>query len=159
MVHRNSNPHLWSPLCSMTKMTRFCLQAVERNFALLRDRARSSVTWEELGEPLLLHMKKSQLRWLGHLFVCLFRACATKRRPRGKPRTCWGNYISRLAWEHLGIPLVELEEGRGRGKSGYPCSDSYPGDPAPETAEKTDRLPVSKTHFFSKPYDGLMITS
>lgn len=23
MVHRNSNPHLWSPLCSMTKMTRF----------------------------------------------------------------------------------------------------------------------------------------
>lgn len=65
-------------------------------------------------------MKKSQQRWLGHLFVCLFRACVTKRRPRGKPRTCWGNYISRLAWEHLGIPLVELEEGRGRGKS-----DSY----------------------------------
>uniref|UniRef100_A0A671TUB9 Endonuclease/exonuclease/phosphatase domain-containing protein n=1 Tax=Sparus aurata TaxID=8175 RepID=A0A671TUB9_SPAAU len=35
----------------------------------LRDRVRSSVTREELGvEPLLLHIERSQLRWLGHLY-------------------------------------------------------------------------------------------
>ncbi|KAI3366586.1 hypothetical protein L3Q82_009202 [Scortum barcoo] len=42
----------------------------------LRDRVRSSVTREELGvEPLLLHIERSQLRWLGHLF----------RMPPGRP--------------------------------------------------------------------------
>ncbi|KAK7929811.1 hypothetical protein WMY93_006206 [Mugilogobius chulae] len=35
----------------------------------LRDRVRSSVTREELGvEPLLLHIERGQLRWLGHLY-------------------------------------------------------------------------------------------
>ena len=35
----------------------------------LRDRVRSSVAWEELGvEPLLLHIERSKLRWLGHLY-------------------------------------------------------------------------------------------
>ncbi|KAK7895384.1 hypothetical protein WMY93_020709 [Mugilogobius chulae] len=50
----------------------------------LRDRVRSSVTREELRvEPLLLHVKRSQLKWLGHLFRMppgrlpgeVFRAC------------------------------------------------------------------------------------
>ncbi|KAK7886862.1 hypothetical protein WMY93_026483 [Mugilogobius chulae] len=79
----------------------------------LRDRVRSSVTREELGvEPLLLHVERSQLRWLGHLFRMppgrlpgeVFRACPTGRRPRGRPRTRWRDYVSRLAWERLGIP-------------------------------------------------------
>ncbi|KAI3365352.1 hypothetical protein L3Q82_010435 [Scortum barcoo] len=36
----------------------------------LRDRVRSSVIREELGvEPLLLRIERSQLRWLGHLFL------------------------------------------------------------------------------------------
>ncbi|KAI3362783.1 hypothetical protein L3Q82_001835 [Scortum barcoo] len=80
----------------------------------LRDRVRSSVTREELGvEPLLLRIERSQLRWLGHLFRMppgrlpreVFQACPTGRRPRGRPRTRWRDYVSRLAWERLsGIP-------------------------------------------------------
>ncbi|KAK3561495.1 hypothetical protein QTP86_005996 [Hemibagrus guttatus] len=88
----------------------------------LRDRVRSSVTWEELGvEPLLLHIETGQLRWLGHLFRMppgrlpgeVFRACATGKRPWGRPRTRWRDYVSRLIWECLGIPPEELEEVSG----------------------------------------------
>uniref|UniRef100_A0A8C9TAR6 USP6 N-terminal-like protein n=1 Tax=Scleropages formosus TaxID=113540 RepID=A0A8C9TAR6_SCLFO len=32
----------------------------------------------------------------------VFRACPTGRRPRGRPRTRWRDYVSRLAWERLG---------------------------------------------------------
>uniref|UniRef100_A0AAV2MQG6 ribonuclease H n=1 Tax=Knipowitschia caucasica TaxID=637954 RepID=A0AAV2MQG6_KNICA len=85
----------------------------------LRDRVRSSVTREELGvEPLLLHVERNQLRWLGHLFRMppgrlpgeVFRARPTGRRPRGRPRTRWRDYVSQLAWERLGVPPDELEE-------------------------------------------------
>ena len=83
----------------------------------LRDRVRSSVIQRELGvDPLLLRVKRSQMRWLGHLIRmppgCLpgevFRA-----RPRGRPSTRWRDYVSRLAWEHLGIPREELDEVAG----------------------------------------------
>ncbi len=85
----------------------------------LRDRVRSSVTREELRvEPLLLDIERSQLRWLGHLFRMppghlpgeVFRVRPTGRRPRGRPRMRWRDYVSRLAWEHLGIPPEEQEE-------------------------------------------------
>lgn len=35
--------------------------------------------------------------------------CPTGRRPSGKPRSQWGDYISHLAWEHLQIPQEGLE--------------------------------------------------
>lgn len=35
--------------------------------------------------------------------------CPTGRRPSGKPRTQWGDYISHLAWEHLQNPQEGLE--------------------------------------------------
>ena len=88
----------------------------------LRDRVRSSVTREELRvEPLLLHIERSQLRWLGHLYRMppgrlpgkVFRACPTGKRPRGGPRTRWRDYVARLAWERLRIPPEELEEVSG----------------------------------------------
>ncbi|KAK3556755.1 hypothetical protein QTP70_016699 [Hemibagrus guttatus] len=88
----------------------------------LRDRVRSSVTREELGvEPLLLHIERGQLRWLGHLFRMppgrlpeeVFRACPTGKRLRGRPRTCWRDYVFWLAWERLGVPPEELEEVSG----------------------------------------------
>ncbi|TWW74383.1 hypothetical protein D4764_14G0003860, partial [Takifugu flavidus] len=78
---------------------------------------RSSDIQEELRvEPLLLHIERSQLGWLRHLARmpsgCLplevFRTCPTGRRPRGRPRTRWRDYISRLAWERLGVPSEEL---------------------------------------------------
>ncbi len=87
----------------MTERTRSRIQAAEMSFLRrvagrsLRDRVRSSVTREELRvEQLLLDIKRSQLRWLGHLFRmppgCLpgevFQVCPTGRRPWGRPRTC-----------------------------------------------------------------------
>ncbi|KAK3522059.1 hypothetical protein QTP70_022619, partial [Hemibagrus guttatus] len=109
----------------MTKRIRSRIQAAEMSFLRrvagrsLRDRVRSSVNREELRvEPLLLHIKRGQLRWLGHLFRMppgrlpgeVFRACPTGKRPRGRPRTRWRDYVSRLAWERLGILPEELEE-------------------------------------------------
>ncbi|KAI3375654.1 hypothetical protein L3Q82_003714 [Scortum barcoo] len=43
----------------------------------------------------------------------VFQACPTGRRPRGRPRTRWRDYVSQLAWERLGVPPEELEEVSG----------------------------------------------
>ncbi|KAK0152856.1 hypothetical protein N1851_005478 [Merluccius polli] len=43
----------------------------------------------------------------------VFRARPTGRRPQGRPRTRWRDYVSRLAWERLGIPQEELDEVAG----------------------------------------------
>jgi len=43
----------------------------------------------------------------------VFRARPTGRRPRGRPRTRWKDYVSRLAWGRLGVPTEELEEVAG----------------------------------------------
>ncbi|KAK3542066.1 hypothetical protein QTP86_011367 [Hemibagrus guttatus] len=109
----------------ITERVRSRIQAAEMSFLRrvagrsLRDRLRSSVTREELGvEPLLLRIERGQLRWLRHLFRMppgrlpgeVFRACPTGKRPRGRPRTCWRDYVFRLAWERLGVPPEELEE-------------------------------------------------
>ena len=106
----------------MTERTRSRIQAAEMSFLrrvagrTLRDRVRSSVTREELGlEP--LHREG----WLEHLFRMppgrlpreVFRACPLGRRPRGRPRTRWRDYVCGLAWERLGVPPEELEEVSG----------------------------------------------
>ncbi|TWW76516.1 hypothetical protein D4764_13G0011780 [Takifugu flavidus] len=39
----------------------------------------------------------------------VFRACPSGKRPPGRPKTRWRDYVSRLAWERLGIPPDELE--------------------------------------------------
>ncbi|TWW63115.1 hypothetical protein D4764_03G0001230 [Takifugu flavidus] len=103
----------------MTERTRSQGQAAEISFfcrvagLFLRDRVRSSAIWEELGvEPLLLRVERSQMRWLGHLVRMplgrlpdeVFRACPSGRRPPERPWTRWREYVSRLVWEHLGIP-------------------------------------------------------
>ncbi|KAK0146650.1 putative uncharacterized transposon-derived protein F52C9.6 [Merluccius polli] len=108
----------------VTERTRSRVQAAEMSFLRrvaglsLRDRVRSLVIREDLGvDPLLLRVERSQMRWLGHLVRMppghlpgeVFRACPTGRRPRGRPRTRWRDYVSRLAWERLGIPREELD--------------------------------------------------
>ncbi|TWW73603.1 hypothetical protein D4764_15G0009970 [Takifugu flavidus] len=112
----------------MTERTRSRVQAAEMSFLRrvaglsLRDRVRSSAIREELGvESLLLRVERSQMRWLGHLVRMppgrlpgeVFRACPSGRRPPGRPRTRWRDYVSRLVWERLGIPPDELEEVAG----------------------------------------------
>ncbi|KAK5888302.1 hypothetical protein CesoFtcFv8_016814 [Champsocephalus esox] len=107
----------------MTERTRSRIQAAEMGFlrrvagVSLRDKVRSSVIREGLGvEPLLLRVERSQLRWFGHLVRMppgrlpreVFQARPAGKRPRGRPRTRWRDYISSLAWERLGIPQSEL---------------------------------------------------
>ena len=109
----------------VTERTRSQIQAAEMGFLRrvsglsLRDRVRSSVIREGLGvEPLLLRIERNQMRWLGHLVRMppgrlpgeVFWARPTGRRPRGRLRTRWRDYVSRLAWERLGVPPEELEE-------------------------------------------------
>uniref|UniRef100_A0A8C6P1M8 Reverse transcriptase domain-containing protein n=1 Tax=Nothobranchius furzeri TaxID=105023 RepID=A0A8C6P1M8_NOTFU len=111
-----------------TKRTRWQMHAAEMSFLQrvaglpLRDRVRSSVIREGLGvDLLLLHIKRNQLRWLGHLVRmppgCLpgevFRARPTGRRPKGRPRTRWRDYVSLLTRECLGIPPEELAQVAG----------------------------------------------
>ncbi|XP_061735811.1 si:dkey-100n23.5 isoform X4 [Nerophis ophidion] len=112
----------------MTERIRSRVQAAEISFLRrvaglsLRDRVRSSAIRGELKvKPLLLHIKRSQMRWFGHLVRMppvrlpseVFRARPTGRRPRGRPRTRWEDYVSRLAWERLGIPREELDKVAG----------------------------------------------
>ncbi|XP_061753818.1 retrovirus-related Pol polyprotein from type-2 retrotransposable element R2DM isoform X2 [Nerophis ophidion] len=112
----------------MTERTRSRVQAAEMSFLRrvaglsLRDRVRSSAIREELKvKPLLLHIERTQMRWLGHLVRMpperlpreVFMARPPGRRPPGRPRTRWEENVSRLAWERLGIPREELDEVAG----------------------------------------------
>lgn len=45
----------------------------------------------------------------GHHPVEIIHILQTGRRPQGRPRTQWREYLSNLAWECLGIPQEELE--------------------------------------------------
>ncbi|KAL7870356.1 hypothetical protein SRHO_G00078530 [Serrasalmus rhombeus] len=84
----------------MTERTRSRIQAVEMSFLrrvagyTLCDRVRSSVIREEL------------------------RARPTGTRPRGRPRTRWRDYITKLAWKRLGIPGNERKLW-GQGRLGF----------------------------------------
>jgi len=112
----------------VTERTRLRKQAAKISFfrrlarLSLRDRVQSSDIRRELGvEPLLLCIERSQLRWFGHLIrmppgrlpLEVFQTRPTGRRPRGRPRTRWRDYISRLACERLGIPQNELKNFAG----------------------------------------------
>ncbi|KAK3560729.1 hypothetical protein QTP86_014858 [Hemibagrus guttatus] len=48
----------------------------------------------------------------------VLRACPTGKRPRGRPRTRWRDYVSQLAWKRLGVPPEELEEVSGEREVG-----------------------------------------
>ncbi|TWW59416.1 hypothetical protein D4764_06G0009460 [Takifugu flavidus] len=62
------------------------------------------------AEPLLLRVERNQMRWIGHLVRMppghlpgeVFRAYPSSRRPPGRPRTRWRDYVSRLVWERPG---------------------------------------------------------
>ena len=76
------------------------LQKIER--VTLFNKMRSSEIRKSLNiEPLLLRIKRSQLRWFGHvsrmpqerLSKQALLAKANGRRPVGRPRTRWTDYI------------------------------------------------------------------
>ena len=120
-------------LCVVTERMRSRIQVAEMSF-LRRVAGLSFIGWgaQTSGgssevEPLLLRVERGQLRWFGHLIrmppgrlpLEVFRARPTGKRPRGRPRTHWRDYISGLAWERLGVPQEELDNCCwGRGTSG-----------------------------------------
>lgn len=83
----------------------------------LRNWVKSLVIRRELEvEPLLLCVKRSQIKWFGHLIRMLpgglplevFLARPTGRGPQSRPTTCWQGYMSRLARELIGIFKEDL---------------------------------------------------
>lgn len=107
----------------MTERTRSRVQAAEmaflrRTVGLTRlDRVRSSAIREQLQiEPLLLWIERSQLRYYGHVMrmsedrlvqrILLAQPC--QRRPRGRPRMRWWDYILNLCRSRLNISGEEL---------------------------------------------------
>ena len=69
-------------------------------------------------EPLLLRIERSQLRWFGHVSRMpqerlpkqALHAKANGRRPVGRPRTRWTDYIEDLGWNRLGLRSSEMME-------------------------------------------------
>ena len=67
-------------------------------------------------ELLLLGIERSQLRWFGHvsrmpqkrLSKQALLAKANGRRPVGRPKTRWTNYIEGLGWNRLGLHPSEM---------------------------------------------------
>lgn len=74
---------------------------------------------------------KEIVRWLrhlvwmppGHLLLEVFQARPTGRRPRGRPRTYWRDYIYiyHLTWERLKFPWWNWKVLLGNRMSGIPC--------------------------------------
>ena len=92
----------------MTKRERSQVQASEMRFlqkiegVTLFNKVRSSEFRRSLNiEPLLLRIKRSQLRWFGHVSRMpqerlpkqALLAKANGRRPVGRPRTRWTDYV------------------------------------------------------------------
>ena len=83
---------------------------------ILFNKVRSSEIRKSINfEPLLLRIERSQLRWFVHVSRMpqerlpkqALLAKANGRRPVGRPRTRWTNYIEDLGWKRLGLHSSE----------------------------------------------------
>ena len=106
----------------MNEKVRSRVQAAEMGFLrrisglILLDKVKSADIRESLNiEALLLRLERSQLRWYGHVTRMSQERtkkllCSTPigRRPRGRPRTRWRDYVEDLSWSRLGIPAEHL---------------------------------------------------
>ena len=96
----------------MNEKVRSRVQAAEMGFLrkinglTLLDKVKSADIRESLNiESLLLRLERSQLRWYGHKLLC---SKPIGRRPRGRPKTPWRDYVEDLSWSRLGIPEEHL---------------------------------------------------
>ena len=114
----------------MTQRVRSQVQASEIRFlrtiegVTLLNKVRSSEIRKSLNiEPLLFRIVRSQLRWFGHvnrmplerLPKQALLAKTNGRRPFGRPRTRWINYIEDLGWNCLVLyssEMMDVMEGR-----------------------------------------------
>ena len=104
--------YLWGPGVDLrTPRRNFCQRPC------LLDKVESADIRESLNiESLLLRLERSQLRWYGHVTRMSQERTAKKllcstpigRRPRGRPRTRWRDYVEDLSWSRLGIPAEHL---------------------------------------------------
>ena len=87
-----------------------------RSLSLL-DKVKNTDIRQSLNiEPLLLRIERSQFRWYGHVTrksnertaKQLMDALPSGKRPRGRPKTRWRNYVEDLAWSRVEIPPAEL---------------------------------------------------
>ena len=107
----------------MNEKVRSRVQAAEMGFLrrisglTLLDKVKSADIRESRNiEALLLRLERSQLRWYGHVTRMSQERTAKKllcstpigRRPRGRPRTRWRDYVEDLSWSRLGIPAELL---------------------------------------------------
>ena len=107
----------------MNEKVRSRVQAAEMGFLrrisglTLLDKVKSADIRESPNiESLLLRLERSQLRWYGHVTRMSQERTAKKllcstpigRRPRGRPRTRWRDYVEDLSWSRLGIPAEHL---------------------------------------------------
>ena len=85
----------------------------------LCNKVRSSKIRKSLNiEPLLLRIQRSQLRWFGHvsrmprerLSKQALLAKANGRRPVGRPRTRWTDYVEDLGRSRLGLRPSKMME-------------------------------------------------
>ena len=100
---------IWHSIQVQASELRF-LQRIEG--VTLFNKVRSSEIPKSLNiEPLLLRIERSQLRWFGHVSRMpgerlpkqALLAKADERRPVGRPRTRWTDYIEDLGWNRLGL--------------------------------------------------------
>ena len=109
----------------MTERMRSQVQASEMRFlrriegVTLFNKVRSSEIRKSLNiKPLLLRIERSQLRWFGHVSRMpqerlpkqALHAKPNGRRPVGRPRTRWTDYIEDLGWNRLGLRPSEMME-------------------------------------------------
>ena len=109
----------------MTERMRSQVQASEMRFlrrsegVTLFNKVSSSEIRKSLKiEPLLLRIERSQLRFFGHVSRVpqerlpkqALLAKANGRRPVGRPRTRWTDYIRDLGWNRLGFRPSEMME-------------------------------------------------
>ena len=107
----------------MTEKIRSRIRAAEMRFLrtttdlTVRDRIRSSTIRESLkAESLLLHIERSQLRWLGRVLRMpheklahqVFEAMPQGKRPVGRPCLTWRNYSAYLCQERLGLTWTDV---------------------------------------------------
>ena len=128
----------------MTERSRSQVQASEMRIlrriegVTLFNKVRSSEIRKSLNiEPLLLRIERSQLRWFGHVSRMpqerlpkqALLAKENGRRPVGRPRTGWTDYIKDLGWNRLGLRPSEMMEVMEAVRCGGLISSCCPSNP------------------------------